>query len=149
MVALQAWGRLEGKLRHLGEARRLFGKAAELEPSNEYVLQVCAGQGSWQAAPWQPSQICTLQVLAAPTAGSGGSCLLCEDLHDQPWGLCMPAQAWAVAENESGNTDQARALFRRATEAQPESVPAWQVVSTFSILRADVCDQLRVVLQPA
>jgi hypothetical protein len=46
VVALQAWGRMEGKLRHLGEARRLFGKAAELEPSNEYVLQVRLGRAS-------------------------------------------------------------------------------------------------------
>ena len=61
----------------------------------------------------------------------------------------MPAQAWAVAENENGNADQARALFRRATEAQPESVPAWQVASVFSVLRADVYDQLRVVLRSA
>lgn len=46
MVALQAWGRLEGKLRRLGQARRLFGKAAELEPTNEYVLQVRLGRAS-------------------------------------------------------------------------------------------------------
>ena len=55
----------------------------------------------------------------------------------------MRAQAWAVAENENGNTDQARALFRRATEAQPESVPAWQVVSVFFVLRASpFCEQM-------
>jgi hypothetical protein len=39
-----------------------------------------------------------------------------------------------VAENESGNSDQARALFQRATEAQPESVPAWQVRHIASLL---------------
>jgi hypothetical protein len=43
VVALQAWGRLEGKLRNLGEARRLFGAALELEPTNEYALQVGLG----------------------------------------------------------------------------------------------------------
>lgn len=44
MTALQAWGRLEAKLRNMGEARRLFRAAAHLQPDNEYVLQVRRGR---------------------------------------------------------------------------------------------------------
>lgn len=40
MVTLQAWGRLEAMLQNMAEARRLFKAAAELQPDNEYVLQV-------------------------------------------------------------------------------------------------------------
>ncbi len=36
---LQAWARLEAKAGDMGEARRLFSAAAELEPDNVYVLQ--------------------------------------------------------------------------------------------------------------
>jgi hypothetical protein len=51
----------------------------------------------------------------------------------------LPAQAWAVAENENGNRDEARALFQRATEAQPESVPAWQVTHIAPLFRRLTC----------
>lgn len=40
MPALQAWGRLEAKMRNMAEARRLFQVAVDVEPDNEYVLTV-------------------------------------------------------------------------------------------------------------
>ena len=140
MVALQAWGRLEGKLRNLGEARRLFAKAAELEPSNEYVLQVRPDRTAWLVAMSRPFSFTvrtcwqhTPSPRAAAVCHKRGSI-------DSPVTGYLPAQAWAVAENQNGNSDEARALFQRATEAQPESVPAWQVPPSSPSCRAHSYD---------
>lgn len=127
MVALQAWGRLEGKLRHLGEARRLFAKAAELEPSNEYALQVRPGRTAWLVAMSRPFSFTVRRCRQHTDSPRAAAVCHKRGSTDSPVTGYLPAQAWAVAENQNGNSDQARALFQRATEAQPESVPAWQV----------------------
>lgn len=44
-----------------------------------------------------------------------------------------------MAEGKAGETVRARGLFQRATEAQPDAAPAWQVSIGAAAIRAGPC----------